>query len=365
MAAYSGGGLGLLGGVTVGVLVTEALFARRIIGLSEDEPPPADGVYGREFAGAGHAGTPWRLGFLGDSTAAGLGVHRAAETPGALLATGLAAVSERPVRLRNVALSGASSEDLDRQVSLLLGTTGERADAAPGAVPRPAADAPAAAEGVPDVCVIMIGANDITTRLPPVRAVELLAAAVRRLREAGSHVVVGTCPDIGSVEPVAPPLRWVARRLCRRLATAQTIATVELGGRTVSLGDLLGPEFAANPREMFGPDRYHPSAEGYRAAAMALLPTLCASLGVWPEPERVEPARGESVLRVADAAAAAVAESGSEVFVTEPAGPGSRRRRRALLKHRRQRRVSGSEPEPADVPPARGASADDGAAPVP
>ncbi|WP_194373253.1 SGNH/GDSL hydrolase family protein [Streptomyces alkaliphilus] len=329
MAAYSGGGLGLLGGLTVGVLVTEALFARRVIGLNENEPPPADGVYGREFAGTGHAGEPWRLGFLGDSTAAGLGVHRAAETPGALLATGLAAVSERPVRLRNVALCGASSQDLERQVSLLLDTDAGRA---------------------PDVCVIMIGANDITTRQPPVRAVELLAAAVRRLREAGSHVIVGTCPDIGSVEPVAPPLRWVARRLCRRLATAQTIATVELGGRTVSLGDLLGPEFAANPREMFGPDRYHPSAEGYRAAAMAILPTLCASLGVWPEPERVEPARGESVLRVADAAAAAVAESGSEVFVTGPAAPGDRRRRRALLKHRRQRRVSGSEPEPTETP---------------
>ncbi|MCE7082891.1 SGNH/GDSL hydrolase family protein, partial [Streptomyces sp. ST2-7A] len=331
VAAYGGGGLGVLGGVTLGVLMTEALFARRIIGPNEDEPPAADGMYGREFVPPGHPAAPWRLGFLGDSTAAGLGVYRPAETPGALLATGLAAVSERPVRLRNVALSGASSEDLERQVSLLLGTDADaRAGTGPGSAPG--GDRP------PEVCVIMIGANDVTGRLPPARSVALLAAAVRRLREAGSHVIVGTCPDIGSVEPLAPPLHWVARRLCRRLATAQTIVTVELGGRTVSLGDLLGPEFAANPREMFGPDRYHPSAEGYRAVAMAMLPTLCAALGVWPEPERVEPARGESVLRVADAAAAAVAESGSEVFATGPVGPGNRGRRRALLKHRRQRR---------------------------
>ena len=53
-------------------------------------------------------------------------------------------------------------------------------------------------------------------------------------------------------------------------------------GRTVSLGDLLGPEFAANPREMFGVDNFHPSAEGYATAAMAVLPTMCAVAKVTP-----------------------------------------------------------------------------------
>ena len=42
------------------------------------------------------------------------------QTPGALLASGLAAVAERPVDLRNVALPGAQSDDLERQVTLLL-----------------------------------------------------------------------------------------------------------------------------------------------------------------------------------------------------------------------------------------------------
>jgi lysophospholipase L1-like esterase len=244
--------------------------------------------YGADFGtgsgpyAVGATRPPWRLGFVGDSTAAGLGVHEAAQTPAALLASGLAAVSERPVELRNVAVSGAQSDDLDRQISLLL----EHPQMAPA----------------PDVCVVMIGANDVTGRVSATTSVRCLSEAVTRLRSVGSQVVVATCPDLGTVEPVAQPLRWLARRMSRQLAAAQTIAVVELGGRTVSLGDLLGPEFAAHPKEMFGPDRYHPSAEGYATAAMAILPTLCAALGAWPEEERVEPARRAPVLPVERAA---------------------------------------------------------------
>lgn len=250
---------------------------------------------------------------LGDSTAAGLGVRRARQTPGALLASGLAAVAERPVELRNVALCGAMSDDLDRQTGLLLD-----------------GDGPA-----PDVCVIMIGANDVTRRMPPTQSVRLLTSAVRRLRLAGSEVVVGTCPDLGTIEPVYQPLRWLARRVSRQLAAAQTIGVLALGARTVSIGDLMGTEFAANPREMFGPDSYHPSAEGYATAAMAVLPTLCAALGVWPESDRLDVSRNEDMLPVAKAASAAAGQAGTEV--TAARGPW------ALLKYRRRRRVPGED----------------------
>ncbi|MFE0008981.1 SGNH/GDSL hydrolase family protein, partial [Streptomyces erythrochromogenes] len=258
-----------------------------------------------------------RVGMRGDPPAAGLGVRRARQTPAALLASGLAAVAERPVELRNVALSGAMSDDLDRQVGLLLDR-----------------DAPA-----PDVCVIMIGANDVTRRMPPTQSVRLLTSAVRRLRLAGAEVVVGTCPDLGTIEPVYQPLRWLARRVSRQLAAAQTIGVVALGARTVSMGDLLGPEFAANPREMFGPDSYHPSAEGYATAAMAVLPTLCAALGLWPESDRLDVSRDEDMLPVAKAASAAAGQAGTEV--TAARGPW------VLLKHRRRRRVPGEDPAPA------------------
>ncbi|KIZ19127.1 GDSL family lipase [Streptomyces natalensis ATCC 27448] len=315
-AAVGGGGIGLLGVAAVGVLLTEVRLARRTVGGSSDTPPCADGRYGAPFH-HDDGRPPLRLAFLGDSTAAGQGVHRPRQTPGALLASGLAALSELPVEFRNVALPGAQSNDLERQVELILGEGSAEA--------RP-----------PDVCVIMIGANDVTHRMPLAESVRHLSEAVRRLREAGSEVVVGTCPDLGTIEPVYQPLRWVARRLSRQLAAAQTIGVVENGGRTVSLGDLLGPEFEAHPRELFGPDNYHPSAEGYATAAMAVLPTLCATLGLWPDEERPEPGRGEGILPVEMAAAEAAAEGGTEVS--------GRRAPWALLKHRRRRQLPDAEP---------------------
>ncbi|MEW2247166.1 SGNH/GDSL hydrolase family protein [Streptomyces sp. NPDC006975] len=312
-AAYGGGGIGIAGAALVGLLVAEAQMARRHVGNgTTNHVPNAEGLYGLSYETPGEP--PLRLLMLGDSTAAGQGVHRAGQTPGALLASGLAAVAERPVQLRNVALPGARSDDLERQVRLAL--------AGPGPVP--------------DICVIMIGANDVTHRMPPTRSVRYLSAAVRRLRTAGAEVVVGTCPDLGTIEPVQQPLRWLARRASRQLAAAQTIGVVEQGGRTVSLGDLLGPEFAANPRELFGPDSYHPSAEGYATAAMAVLPTVCAALELWPaEEERPDVTRREGILPVAKAAAEAASEAGTEVAAAR--GPW------AVLKRRRRRRV----PEPA------------------
>ncbi|MFJ2888471.1 SGNH/GDSL hydrolase family protein [Streptomyces sp. NPDC087305] len=323
-AAYGGGGVGLVGAAAIGLVLAEVRFVKRHVGNGHgpgsNHVPSADGRYGHSYDTPGEP--PLRLTMLGDSTAAGQGVHRAAQTPGALLASGLAAVAERPVELHNVALPGAQSDDLDRQVALALADTTR----------------------VPDVCVIMIGANDVTHRMHPTRSVRHLAATVRRLRTAGAEVVVGTCPDLGTVEQVQQPLRWLARRASRQLAAAQTIGTVEQGGRTVSLGDLLGPEFAANPRELFGPDNFHPSAEGYATAAMAVLPTVCAALGLWPADEdRPDASRREGFLPVARAAAEAASEPGTEVTAAMPTGP---RGPWALLKRRKRRRV----PEPDAAP---------------
>jgi outer membrane protein TolC len=42
----------------------------------------------------------------------------------------------------------------------------------------------------------------------------------------------------------------------------------------VSLADVVGPFFLAQPDEMFAVDRFHPSSAGYRRTAKAMLPTL-------------------------------------------------------------------------------------------
>ncbi|MGI5154532.1 SGNH/GDSL hydrolase family protein [Microbispora sp. CA-102843] len=300
-AALGGGGLTALGAVTYGLLMAEAMVARRIVGQPHGlDGPQADGVYGA------YPGEPIRMAVLGDSTSVGLGMTHPEDTPAVRVAYGLAAVAERPVRLTVVGQSGAASVDLGVQVDRAL-------------------------EDRPEIAVVFVGANDVTTATLPARAVRHLQKAVRRLREAGAEVVVGTCPDLGTVRPIAQPLRWVTRRWSRQLAAAQTVAVVEAGGRTVAFADLLGPEFDANPAEMFGPDRFHPSARGYLQAAYAVLPSVCAALGLWPEPEPVRVEGSQYLL-----AAMAVEEPGTEVTATRVAGRavGPHGRWAALLRRR-------------------------------
>jgi lysophospholipase L1-like esterase len=313
LAALGGGGLTFVGALGVGVVAVEARLARRWIGQPFGlEGPDAAGTYG--FG----PGEPLQLVVLGDSSADGLGAGRPEETPGAIIASGLAAVSGRPVCLTNTAVVGAESTHLDAQVSRVLEQVPE-----------------------PDVAVILIGGNDVTHRIRVPVAVAALGAAVARLREHGCEVVVGTCPDLGTIEPVAQPLRTIARRWSRELAAAQTVAVVEAGGRTVSLADLLGHEFASSPRELFSADRFHPSAAGYARMAAAMLPSVAAAAGYWPDggQERApDIRRGEGVAPVAEAAVAAVEEPGTEVSAASVAGTdrGPLGRWATLLRRRRQ-----------------------------
>jgi lysophospholipase L1-like esterase len=296
-AAYGGGfgiaGIGVLGAVGYGLIKAEALLARMAVGIIEDAAPQADGVYGSA------PGTPLELLVLGDSSAAGLGADTGLQTIGAILASGVSAFAGRRVRLTNVAVVGAVSGDLGVQVANALDR-----------VPKP------------DAAVVLIGTNDVTHRIDKSIAVRHLEGGVRRLRNAGAEVVVGTCPDLGALQPVAQPLRTLARRWSRDLAAAQTVAVVTAGGRTVSLGDILGPEFEQRPHEMFSQDRFHPSAAGYARAAAVLLPTLCSALRLFDEDLvlGLDRSRGERVTPVSRAATSAVRNPGTEVSPTEIGG---------------------------------------------
>ncbi|CAM5493594.1 SGNH/GDSL hydrolase family protein [Streptomyces violaceorubidus] len=75
---------------------------------------------------------------------------------------------------------------------------------------------------------------------------------------------------------------------------------------------------------------------------MAVLPSVCAALGLWPaEEEHPDALRREGFLPVARAAAEAASEAGTEVAAATPTGP---RGPWALLKRRRRRRVTEAEP---------------------
>jgi lysophospholipase L1-like esterase len=215
----------------------------------------------------GRAGAPaLRLVLLGDSSALGVGVNRVRDTVGGqlawLLSEGASTVGgslmgggPRLVHLSSVGVSGSRATDLATQVARAL--LGER----------------------PDVAVILIGANDVIALRRTGETASYLGAAVHRLRNAGVEVVVGTCPDLGAVRAIAPPLRQVAALLGRRTARAQARAVLDAGGIAVDLGAETGPVFRADAGTLCH-DGYHPSADGYRVWAHALLPAVAEAAAV-------------------------------------------------------------------------------------
>lgn len=285
-------GVGMIGAAaaavvtgTATVLAGEARLARRKVEARTpiNDPPTGNGVWG------GGTGEPIVLAIMGDSSAVGLGVDDVTEAPGVLIAAGLSNLSGRPVRLVRVAISGSESKDLDAQITDVL--------------PHD-----------PDVVVIMIGTNDVTARTRVEVAVRQLGDAVRRLRAADVGVVVGTCPDLGTVRPIPQPLRSIARRWSRQLAAAQVVAVVEAGGRTVSLGSALGPVFAQN-FEMWSDDGFHPSAAGYAAAASLMLPSVADVLGYWPiSREHILTRMQNRARSIESTAQRASAQTGAEVI---------------------------------------------------
>ena len=182
--------------------------------LDGDDAPDLDTTVAAAPRG-GAAGEPLVLLVLGDSTAAGVGSPTGAGSVAGHVAADLAAAG-RTVTVRSVARSGARTADLDGQVTRAL-------DLAPSA---------------PRLALVLVGAND-ATHLTPLRTVaDGTAAAVRRLRGAGVAVVVGTCPDTGSM-----------------------------------------PAFRAEPERYFSRDEFHPSPAGYALWASVLAPAVRDAAG--------------------------------------------------------------------------------------
>jgi lysophospholipase L1-like esterase len=325
IAMYAGGGLGALTVTGIaglaGLLWGEAKLAERRIPVAKDPPPPSNDTIWAA-AGVSRSRPPIRLVMLGDSTAVGYGVYRDRDTPGARLAIGISEAARRPVHLTNVAVVGAESPDLPVQVDALDGRR-------------------------PELAVIMIGANDVTEGTKPAVAVPYLEDTVRRLRAMGAEVVVGSCPDLGTIRPLAQPLRAYARRQSRKMAREQTVAVVRAGGRTVSLGDLLGPLFMTH-LEFFSEDRFHPSAAGYDAAARAVLPSCLDALGLGTRARSASPFTTRRVKTARKAAAQAVAHPGAEVAGAERFGKTEGKHGPfAQLRRRRPRKPAETSPEAA------------------
>ena len=245
--AAKAAGIAMIAGTVGGaaLLAAEAIAAR-----SRRYAEPDLGLAVR--ANLGEQGKPpLRMILLGDSTALGVGVDAVDQTVGGQLAAMLAAAGTR-VALSTVAVAGARCSDLATQVA--RAHVGAR----------------------PDLAVVLVGTNDATHLVRPGEAAACLATAVRRLRDSGTVVVVGTCPDLGAVRSIAPPLRQLAGWYGRRVARAQANAARSAGATVVELGAMTGAVFRADAG-MFCHDGFHPSADGYRVLAYALYPELAAA----------------------------------------------------------------------------------------
>lgn len=250
-------------------LNAQAATARTVIPHRTDNAPDGDGVYhpdGSVTRYTRDAHVDLFLAVFGDSTAAGLGVDSADETPGVQVARRVAAATGKTVRYANKAIVGATSKGLAAQI-----------------------DAMFIARERPDVAIILIGANDVTSRNGIRASARRLGEAVRLLVGGGAKVVVGTCPDFGVITAIPQPLRTVLRQWGLRLAAAQRSAVRGAGGHPVPLADLLAAEFRAKREYMISPDQYHPSAAGYALAADILLPPVLDAIGEWGSAPLPEP----------------------------------------------------------------------------
>jgi lysophospholipase L1-like esterase len=237
-----------LGGVAL--VAAEAVAAR-----TRRYAKPSLGLALRTSIGPA-AAPPLRLTLLGDAVALGVGVDSVGETIGGQLAellSGGGTDGSRRVELSSVAVAGSRSADLGTQVARALVATR------------------------PDVAVILIGTGDATGLRRPAEAAAHLSAAVRRLRDAGVEVVVGTCPDLGACRAFAPPLRQLVGWLGNRVATAQAAAAHTAGADVVDLAAETGAVFRADAGALCF-DGFHPSADGYRVWAHALYPAVAAAV---------------------------------------------------------------------------------------
>ncbi|MGX7825298.1 SGNH/GDSL hydrolase family protein [Actinokineospora sp. 24-640] len=254
--AVAAGSLGGLSGAAYGLLTSQSRRARTVIGVPRERPFNADGVYLPDGTGPVARGDALDFAVLGDSTAAGLGAESAERLPGVRLALGLAEELATPVRLITHAISGSRTTHLGGQVD-------------------------AALTDPPRLALVMVGGNDVTARLGIAESAALLAAQVSRLTDAGTGVLVGTCPDLGTVRPIPQPLRAVARSYSRALARAQARALADTPAHVVPLACLLTRHFVDRHVELFSPDRFHPNGAGYALAVDVLLAPLCAAAGLW------------------------------------------------------------------------------------
>lgn len=208
------------------------------------------------------AGRRLRLVVLGDSTTAGVGVDRPEDSLPHRLAVRLAEAEGRAVHVVSYGWAGARVADLVRQQlprALQPLRPTEREPFLDGA----------------DVVAVVIGSNDATHRTAPGRFRADLRATLSGIRAAApsARIVLAGIPAFRGALPGVEPLIFLADQYARLLRPIGRSEAARVGAAYADLAAEL-PERLRGRKDIFSPDRFHPSAVGYAAWADVIADAL-------------------------------------------------------------------------------------------
>lgn len=185
---------------------------------------------------------------LGDSTGAGVGARSGGGYPDRLLRLLL---PEHPgLRLVNLCESGATSADVI------------------------ADQLPLALRLRPRLVTVGIGINDLGLQVPDDAFALNLEEIVVSLRRLEAPIAVANLPDLSLSPAVA---RLVPRSITqKRVEMFNEHVTATVARHSLELVDLyaLSRELLPGRAELWSPDGFHPSAEGYEEWALRMLPNV-------------------------------------------------------------------------------------------
>ena len=230
-------------GVVGAVAAVEAAAVARVSRVG-DEGGRADHA---ATVGEG-VGEPLSLVLLGDSAVDGYGLTVEESLPRQLAAR-LAVATGRRVRVRSVAVSGATTTDV---VTFQL--------------PLLRAAAPV------DAVVVGVGVNDVLRRTGAGALEEATTALAGALHATvpGAAIAVAVCHDLSRAPGLGPVLRRVVGARCRAVARRQREVLTDAGVPVVAIDDPGDPA-------MYGEDGLHPGAEAIAVLADHLVAALVAA----------------------------------------------------------------------------------------
>jgi lysophospholipase L1-like esterase len=210
------------------VLLPQGRWVRRVIPGLPDAAKPWEGeVPGRD---------PVSILVLGDSTAAGVGTDSQEHALPGNLARRLSNEWERGALWRAVGANGATSGDIAR--TFLDEATSHAYD----------------------LIFLSIGANDALQLRSRGAFRRNMRRIIRQLRSVSpqSLILVSCLPGFSQFTALPNPLRWA---LALHATSLETTARRLVANEP---GVLMAPPAPPYTAEFFAPDRFHPSAEGYR-----------------------------------------------------------------------------------------------------